>query len=209
MYDILQTFLLGLMIGFTGALAPGPTLVATINASISGDWKIGPKVVMGHMIAESVLFLLIVLGLATLALPYTSAIAVIGGIALIAFGALTITGSRGASLNGPVTGTVSNPFVAGLVTSAANPYFLDLVAHDWQCHGDSRACGWNCPCSSLHGRALVCGSRVVHAGIHRSIPWKNHPVRHVISQDHGCVRGISYPVRGLLPLDPLGSVIRS
>jgi len=123
MYDILQTFLLGLMIGLTGALAPGPTLVATINASISGDWKIGPKVVFGHMIAESVLFLLIVLGLATLAIPYTSAIAVIGGIALIAFGALTITGSRGASLNGPVTGTVSNPFVAGLVTSAANPYF--------------------------------------------------------------------------------------
>ena len=123
MYDILQTFLLGLMIGLTGALAPGPTLVATINASISGDWKIGPKVVVGHMIAECVLFLLIVLGLATLALPYTSAIALIGGIALIAFGALTITGSRGASLNGPVTGTVSNPCLAGLFTSIANPYF--------------------------------------------------------------------------------------
>ena len=123
MYDILQTFLLGLVIGLTGALAPGPTLVATINASIAGDWKIGPKVTLGHMIAESVLFFLIVLGLATLALPYTSAIALIGGIALILFGALTITGSRRASLNGPVTGTVSNPYVAGLVTSAANPYF--------------------------------------------------------------------------------------
>ena len=123
MYDILQTFFLGLVIGLTGALAPGPTLVATINASIAGDWKIGPKVTLGHMIAESVLFFLIVIGLATLALPYTSAIALIGGIALILFGALTITGSRRASLNGPVTGTVSNPYVAGLVTSAANPYF--------------------------------------------------------------------------------------
>lgn len=123
MYDVLQTFLLGLVIGLTGALAPGPTLVATINASIAGDWKIGPKVTLGHMIAESALFLLIVLGLATLALPYTSAIALIGGIALIVFGALTITGSRGASLNGPVTGTAGNPYVAGLVTSAANPYF--------------------------------------------------------------------------------------
>ena len=123
MYDVLQTFLLGLVIGLTGALAPGPTLVATINASISCDWKIGPKVVVGHMIAESVIFLLIVLGLATLALPYTSAIALIGGIALIAFGALTIAGSRRATLNGPVTGTVSNPYLAGLVTSVANPYF--------------------------------------------------------------------------------------
>ncbi|MCK7507937.1 MAG: LysE family translocator [Desulfobacterales bacterium] len=123
MYDALQTFLLGLVIGLTGALAPGPTLVATINASISGDWKIGPKVTAGHMIAESVIFLLIVLGLAALALPYTTAIAATGGIALIIFGALTIAGSREASLNGPVTGTVGNPYVAGLVTSAANPYF--------------------------------------------------------------------------------------
>ncbi|MDO8872516.1 MAG: LysE family transporter [Methanoregula sp.] len=123
MYDILQTFSLGLVIGLTGALAPGPMLVATINASISGDWKIGPKVVVGHMIAESVIFLLIVLGLATLALPYTTAIAVIGGIALIVFGALTIAGSREASINGPVTGTAGNPYVAGLVTSVANPYF--------------------------------------------------------------------------------------
>jgi threonine/homoserine/homoserine lactone efflux protein len=123
MYDILQAFLLGLVIGLTGALAPGPTLVATINASISGDWKIGPKVTAGHMIAESVIFLLIVLGLAAIALPYTTAIAAIGGVALIVFGALTIAGSRGASMSGPVTGTVSNPYVAGLVTSAANPYF--------------------------------------------------------------------------------------
>jgi threonine/homoserine/homoserine lactone efflux protein len=123
MYDILQTFLLGLVIGLTGALAPGPTLVATINASISGDWKIGPKVTAGHMIAESVIFLLIVLGLAALALPFTNAIALIGGIALIVFGALTITGSRGATLKCPPTGTSGNPYIAGLVTSAANPYF--------------------------------------------------------------------------------------
>ena len=123
MYDILQTFILGLVIGLTGALAPGPTLVATINASISGDWKIGPKVTAGHMIAESVIFLMIVLGLAAVALPYTSVIAAIGGIALIVFGALTIAGSQRASLNGPVTGTAGNPYLAGLVTSVANPYF--------------------------------------------------------------------------------------
>jgi len=123
MYDILQTFLLGLVIGLTGALAPGPTLVATINASVSGDWTTGPKVTAGHMIAECAIFLLIVLGLATIALPYTTAIAGIGGAALIAFGALTIAGSRGATLNSPVRGTVSNPYIAGLVTSVANPYF--------------------------------------------------------------------------------------
>ncbi|MFA4825226.1 MAG: LysE family transporter [Methanoregula sp.] len=123
MYEVFPTFFLGLVIGLTGALAPGPTLVATINASIAGDWKIGPKVTVGHMIAESIIFLLIVLGFAAIALPYTTAIAVIGGIALIGFGILTFAGSRGASLNGPVTGTAGNPYAAGLITSAANPYF--------------------------------------------------------------------------------------
>ncbi|MEI8331045.1 MAG: LysE family transporter [Methanomicrobiales archaeon] len=64
MYDVLQTFLLGLVIGITGALAPGPTLVATSNASITIDRRIGPKETFGHIIAEIVIFLLIVLGLA-------------------------------------------------------------------------------------------------------------------------------------------------
>jgi len=122
MYDILPMFFLGFVIGLTGALAPGPTLVATINASLSGDWTAGPKITAGHMLAEFVLFLLIVMGLSTIALPYTTAIAGIGGIALIAFGGLTIAGSRTAGLSAPA-GTVSNPYVAGLITSAANPYF--------------------------------------------------------------------------------------
>ncbi|HII99550.1 MAG TPA: LysE family transporter [Methanoregula sp.] len=33
---ILSTVVLGFLIGLTGALAPGPTLVATINASLAG-----------------------------------------------------------------------------------------------------------------------------------------------------------------------------
>ncbi len=123
MYDVFQAFLLGLVIGLTGALAPGPTLVATINASIAGDWKIGPKVTLGHMIVEGAIFFLIVLGLAAFALPYTTAIAVIGGVALIVFGTITLAGSRGASLKSPVTASASNPYIAGIVTSAANPYF--------------------------------------------------------------------------------------
>jgi len=123
MYDVFQAFLLGLVIGLTGALAPGPTLVATINASIAGDWKTGPKVTLGHMIVESAIFFLIVLGLAAFALPYTTAIGVIGGGALIVFGTITLAGSRGVSLKSPVTASAGNPYLAGIVTSAANPYF--------------------------------------------------------------------------------------
>jgi threonine/homoserine/homoserine lactone efflux protein len=123
MYDIFQMMFLGFVIGLTGALAPGPTLVATINASIAGDWTTGLKVSLGHVIVELFLVILILLGLATVALPYTSAIAGIGGIALVAFGVLMIAGSRKATMSSSPVQTVANPYMAGLVTSAANPYF--------------------------------------------------------------------------------------
>jgi threonine/homoserine/homoserine lactone efflux protein len=123
MYDIFQMVFLGFVIGLTGALAPGPTLVATINASINGDWMTGLKVSLGHAIVELFIVILILLGLATVALPYTSVIAGIGGIALIVFGTLTIAGSRQATLSTSTNQPVANPYLAGLVTSAANPYF--------------------------------------------------------------------------------------
>ena len=123
MYAIFQMVFLGFVIGLTGALAPGPTLVATINASITGDWTTGLKVSLGHVIIELFLVILILLGLATVALPYTSAIAGIGGIALVAFGILTVAGSGRATMNTSPVQTIANPYMAGLVTSAANPYF--------------------------------------------------------------------------------------
>jgi threonine/homoserine/homoserine lactone efflux protein len=126
MFDTLQFFLLAFAIGLTGALAPGPTLVATINASVAGGWTAGPKVTLGHMLTELVILLVIVAGLATVALQYTTAIGVIGGLALVAFGILTVAGSRTATLAGAGAGTgraFANPYLAGFVTSVANPYF--------------------------------------------------------------------------------------
>jgi threonine/homoserine/homoserine lactone efflux protein len=123
MYELLQMVLLGFVIGLTGALAPGPTLVATINASMAGDWTTGLKVSLGHAIVELFLVILILLGLATVALPYTTLIAGIGGIALVFFGILTITGSRKATMHLLPAQPIANPYMAGLVTSAANPYF--------------------------------------------------------------------------------------
>jgi len=121
--DLFPTLVLGFLIGLTGALAPGPTLVATINASLQGDWKAGLKVSLGHIVIETAIFFLVILGLAGIATPYTTAIAVIGGIALIIFGALTLAGCRTATLSGTRPREATGPYMAGLVTSAANPYF--------------------------------------------------------------------------------------
>jgi threonine/homoserine/homoserine lactone efflux protein len=123
LYELFSTLVLGFIIGLTGALAPGPTLVATINASLSGDWTAGLRVSLGHIVMETGIFFLIILGLASIASPYTTVIAIIGGLALIVFGILTITGSRTASLSAVPAQAVSDPYLAGFLTSAANPYF--------------------------------------------------------------------------------------
>jgi len=123
MYEIASTLVLGFLIGLTGALAPGPTLVATINAALAGNWTAGLKISLGHMVAEFGIFLLIILGIASIAGPYTTIIAAVGGIALVIFGIMTLMGSKTATLGTTPTRAVDSPCMAGLLTSAANPYF--------------------------------------------------------------------------------------
>lgn len=117
-------FVLGFLIGLTGALAPGPTLVATINASLKGGWSMGPRVTFGHMAVETVMVLLIVAGLSVIIGSYSWVIAGIGGGALVLFGLLTLSEARTATLS--FSGSESKevrPFIAGALTSIANPYF--------------------------------------------------------------------------------------
>ncbi len=123
MYEIIELLITSFVIGLTGALAPGPTLVATIDSSLKTGWTAGPKVFIGHAFTELLIFLLIILGLATAANHYSRFIALIGGVALIAFGLLTIKGSRTATIAVPSKDKIGSPYVAGILTSAANPYF--------------------------------------------------------------------------------------
>ena len=121
--EVIEILAMAFTIGLTGALAPGPTLVATVNSSLKSGWTAGPKVALGHALVELFVFLLIVLGLAAAAQQYSHFIAVLGGLALIAFGLLTVKGSKKATLTASASNTAQNPYLAGVLTSAANPYF--------------------------------------------------------------------------------------
>ena len=123
MYEILQMLAMAFTIGLTGALAPGPTLVATVNSSLKEGWKAGPKVAAGHALVETVIFLLIIGGLADAMQVYSRTIALAGGLALIIFGFMTVKGSRSATLAAPEGQVIGNAYLAGVATSAANPYF--------------------------------------------------------------------------------------
>ncbi len=124
MSDLISIFVIGLLIGLTGALAPGPTLIATINASVRSGWRAGPLVSIGHMAAEIGIILLIVAGLGTLIGSATWAIGLVGGFALVLFGILTLSSARGALIpKGDDSIDTKRPVAAGLLTSFANPYF--------------------------------------------------------------------------------------
>jgi threonine/homoserine/homoserine lactone efflux protein len=123
MYEMLAILATAFAIGLTGALAPGPTLVAAVNSTLKSGWTAGPKVAAGHAAVELFIFVLISLGLAAAAQQYSRYVAVAGGAALVAFGLLTVKGSRSARLATPAEGVSGNPYLAGVLTSVANPYF--------------------------------------------------------------------------------------
>ena len=125
MFEIFDMLLVGFAVGLSGALMPGPMLFATIDSSLKKGWIAGPEVVFGHVLLELVIAVLIVLGLTSfIGSEAISAISVVGGFVLIVFGAITIRGASDASgalhSNGAI---VSSPIVAGILTSASNPYF--------------------------------------------------------------------------------------
>jgi len=124
MIDLFGIFFLGLMIGFTGAIAPGPTLIATIHGAVKGGWMVGPRVTLGHALVEVLMVVLVIGGLSVFIGRYSWVIAIVGGGALVVFGILTIIESRTAGI--PVTeppGSSRGPVLAGIITSISNPYF--------------------------------------------------------------------------------------
>jgi threonine/homoserine/homoserine lactone efflux protein len=125
MLEIIEMLTIGFAIGLTGALVPGPMLFVTIDGALKKGWKAGPAVVAGHAVIELIICVLIVFGLTShIGEREMSVISVVGGIVLIAFGALTI---MQANTSAPVAqkadGIVSGSFSAGVLSSASNPYF--------------------------------------------------------------------------------------
>ncbi|UUX93212.1 LysE family translocator [Methanoplanus endosymbiosus] len=121
---IIEMLIVGFAVGLTGALAPGPTLVAAINSTLKSGWKAGPLVTLGHAIAEIFMIVFILTGLYVFLGEYSLFVVIVGGIALIVFGALTTLDAKNASVDlSKSPDNAGNPVVAGIVTSASNPYF--------------------------------------------------------------------------------------
>ncbi|WFN37003.1 LysE family translocator [Methanomicrobium antiquum] len=123
MFTISEFFVFSFLIGLTGALAPGPTLIATIRSSIEKGWTAGPEITLGHMAIEAFFAIVIIFGLSGLFSSYTKIIALTGGTALLFFGILNIKEGFNAPFNVSGGRVSKSPIAAGIITSAANPYF--------------------------------------------------------------------------------------
>jgi threonine/homoserine/homoserine lactone efflux protein len=123
------------IIGLSGAMMPGPVLVATINRSARMGFKAGPLVALGHAIIEAALVTAIIFGLGS-ALEKQSVvnpILLFGGLMLVFMGGQILNELRLGKVvlpRGPddtqevKEESIFRPVIDGIITSASNPYWM-------------------------------------------------------------------------------------
>jgi len=115
------------VLGFSGAMMPGPLLTVTIAETVRRGAMAGPLLILGHALLEALVVLLVFFGAAeVIRHPLVfSSVAILGGAMMLWMGygmlsslptlRLELEAEKGAGLH---------PVVAGAVISLANPYFI-------------------------------------------------------------------------------------
>lgn len=118
------------LIGFSGAMMPGPVLTATIAEVLKRGFRAGPLIVWGHAILEITLLAAIVWGLGRWIERdiVKSLLGLGGGVLLIAMGAqMAWTAKRAVAKAMAATGnqaqSAKGPVLTGILTSVSNPYW--------------------------------------------------------------------------------------
>jgi threonine/homoserine/homoserine lactone efflux protein len=114
-------------VGLSGALVPGPMLTVTISDSLNRGFRAGPLVVLGHVIVESCLIFILILGLGWLIRSDKAAMVIgsVGGLMLIYLGYRIARSPSPSQIPGdgkPVQKRGS--VLSGIITSISNPYFF-------------------------------------------------------------------------------------
>ena len=97
--------------------------MATVNSSLKSGWTAGPKVAAGHALVEILIFLLVAGGLSVVAQQYSRYIAIAGGPGAHLFWHPDHEGQQERYHGLATKNKIGNPYLAGVLTSAANPYF--------------------------------------------------------------------------------------
>ncbi len=120
------------IVGFSGAMMPGPVTTLIITETARRGWIAGPLITIGHVLLELAMVVALFFGLGDFLKQNAVAgvIGVLGGAFLLWMGAgivrdawtgrVSFNVSHTASARGPS----GNPVLAGVLTSVANPYWL-------------------------------------------------------------------------------------
>ncbi len=119
------------VVGFTGAMMPGPVLIATILHSAKKGYMTGPLVTVGHAFVELIMAILLGLGLVLIigSLEVRVIIRFLGGVALMWMGFEASKYSKKATMEGLVESEslskvlMYGPILLGLLMSISNPYW--------------------------------------------------------------------------------------
>jgi len=126
-------FFSSLLLGYSGALMPGPLLTYDIERSLQRGWKAGLLVPLGHVLLEMLVVLLILLGMGSfLNQPWPKIVILfVGGLVLFWFGADMIKNAIKGSIKlavrndaSPKRGENTEIIVKSALISLLNPYFL-------------------------------------------------------------------------------------
>lgn len=123
-------FLTSWLVGFSGAMSPGPvSAITVVEGARRGFWA-GPAIALGHGLVEAVLVAALAAGLSGwLARQEVRGwLALAGGLALMVFGGLTAWGARRAELL-PAAAASSGlarwgGLPAGALTTLSNPFWF-------------------------------------------------------------------------------------
>ena len=128
--ELAALFFNSFIVGFSGAMMPGPLLAVDIAETPRNGWKTGPIISLGHAIAEIAVVVVLVFGVAAISgnPMIARTVAVVGGVALLAMAgmmAYDILKNR-LSYSGVGQAPTSNAKLTakGVTTTLVNPYWF-------------------------------------------------------------------------------------
>lgn len=131
MLGFLAIFWISFLIGFSGALVPGPVLTVTIKEAGTRGARAGPLVVLGHGIAEIAITVALILGVSSFLNDVTvkTIVAAVGGAFLIFMGLSMLYKLRflEAEISAGAERAASRgrtPVLLGITTTLSNPYWF-------------------------------------------------------------------------------------
>ena len=111
--DYVQQFVVGFVVGLSGAMIPGPLLVFTVSRTMRGNIWTPLKIIVGHMIIELGIVIVILVGLRQVqgSATFIAVVSIIGRAVMTLLGTLTV-------VNAPKYALADNPHGESSVTSA-------------------------------------------------------------------------------------------